>query len=94
MDTPQALPKNAVVTDRAGTFEQKRHDCRWMPWTGRVMMAACIVFWCAAAGLYAGIRNGAKVEAAAEWVIGQVSHRPEACRHLFGAECIASMDDQ
>ena len=87
-------PDEMVDSRRAGTFEQKRRDCRWMPWTGRALLAAFIVFWAAAAGLYAGIQIGPRAEAAAEWAIGQISHRPEACRHLFGAECIASMEDR
>ena len=85
-------PDELVDSRRAGTFEQKRRDCRWMPWTGRALMAAFIVFWSVVAGLYAGIKNGPKIEAAAEWAVGQISPRPEACRALFGAECIASME--
>ncbi len=85
-------PDELVDARRAGTFEQKRRDCRWMPWTGRALLAALIVFWSVAAGLYAGIQIGPRVEAAAEWAVGQITHRPEACRHIFGAECIASME--
>lgn len=87
-------PDELVDARRAGTFEQKRRDCRWMPWTGRALLAALIVFWSVAAGLYAGIQIGPRVEAAAEWAVGQISPRPEACRHIFGAECIASMEDR
>lgn len=93
MDTPQALPKNAARTGRAGTFEKKRRNSCWMCWTGRMLTAAIIAFW-TVAGLYAGIQIRTKVEAAAEWAVEQITHRPEACRHLFGAECIASMGDQ
>ena len=83
-------PDELFDSRRAGTFEQKRRDCRWMPWTGRALLAACIVFWAAAAGLYAGIQIGPRVDAAAKWAVDQVSPHPEACRALFGAECIAS----
>ncbi|ATQ57240.1 hypothetical protein [Paracoccus yeei] len=84
-------PDELVDARRAGTFEQKRRDCCWMCWTGRALMASFGAFW-TVAGLYAGIQIGPKVEAAAEWAVGQITHRPEACRHIFGAECIASME--
>lgn len=82
-------PDELIDARRAGTFEQKRRDCCWMCWTGRALMASFVAFW-TVAGLYAGIQIGPRAEAAAEWAVRQISHRPEACRALFGAECIAS----
>lgn len=81
-------PDEIIDSRRAGTFEQKHLDCCWMCWTGRALLASFVAFW-TVAGLYTGIQIGPRVDAAAKWVVDQVSPHPEACRALFGAECIA-----
>ncbi|ARC37858.1 hypothetical protein A6J80_17230 [Paracoccus yeei] len=86
-------PDELVDSRRAGTFEQKRRDCRWMCWTGRALMAAFVAFW-TVAGLYAGIQIGPRAEAAAEWAVGQIIHRPEACRAITGSECAAYFSER